>query len=41
MQALLHFFEVAPRWDREILAVTLCGSALLLALGAAIQLIAP
>jgi hypothetical protein len=40
MKALLHFFEVAPRWDRQILTIAMCSSVLLLVLGATAELIA-
>jgi hypothetical protein len=40
MKALLHLFEVAPRWDRQILTVAMCSSVLLFVLGAAAELIA-
>ena len=40
MKTLLHVLKVAPRWDREVLAIVVGGCALLLTLGAAAELLA-
>jgi hypothetical protein len=36
----VHMLKVASRWDREVLAVAVRSSALLLTLGAAVELLA-
>ena len=40
MKTLLHLLEAAPRCDRQIMAVTIASSALLLVLGATVELVA-
>jgi hypothetical protein len=40
MKGLLHLLETAPRRDRQIMAVAMGGSAVLLALGITLLLMA-
>jgi hypothetical protein len=40
MRTLLELFKVAPRWDRQVMAVTMAASVFLLVLGAAMELMA-
>jgi hypothetical protein len=40
MRTLLKLFKVAPRWDRQVMAITTAASVFLLVVGAAMELMA-
>jgi hypothetical protein len=40
MRTLRKLFKVAPRWDRQVMAITTAVSVFLLVVGAAMELMA-